>query len=82
MKKGSEAEIIFDSLIIMFMLLFISCDFIISRLEKKTAEAMNVWKLLGELGVTAAVLNYRMFMPITCKPDCVFSFRKIEGVER
>lgn len=63
-KSGSEAEIIFDYVNMMFMLPFISYHFVISKLEKKTAEAMKVWELLGELEVAAAVLNYRTYMPI------------------
>ncbi|MGN8982108.1 MutS-related protein [Enterococcus villorum] len=70
-KSGSEAEIIFDYLNMMFMLPFISYHFVINKLEKKTNEAMKVWELLGELEVAAAVLNYRTYMPITCQPEFV-----------
>ncbi len=68
-KSGSEAEIIFDYVNMMFMLPFISYHFVISKLEKKTAEAMKVWELLGELEVAVAVLNYRTYMPINCQPQ-------------
>lgn len=68
-KSGSEAEILFDYVNMMFMLPFISYHFVISRLEKKTKEAMKVWELLGEMEVAAAVLNYRTYMPITCQPE-------------
>ncbi len=68
-KSGSEAEIVFDYLNMMFMLPFISYHFVIRKLEKKTAEAMEVWKLLGELEVAAAVLNYRTYMPVNCQPQ-------------
>jgi hypothetical protein len=68
-KTGSEAEILFDYLNMMFMLPFISYHFVISKLGKKTDEAMKVWELLGELEVAAAVLNYRTYMPITCQPE-------------
>lgn len=68
MKSGSEAELIFDYINIMFMLPFISYHFVITKLGKNTAAAMKLWELLGELEVAAAVLNYRTYMPITCQP--------------
>ncbi|WP_066026514.1 MutS-related protein [Enterococcus mundtii] len=67
-KNGSEAELFFDYLNMMFMLPFISYHFVISRLEKKTEQAIELWQLLGELEVAAAVLNYRTYMPYSCQP--------------
>ncbi|PQF22199.1 MutS-related protein [Enterococcus mundtii] len=67
-KNGSEAELFFDYLNMMFMLPFISYHFVISRLEKKTEQAIELWQLLGELEVAAAVLNYRIYMPYSCQP--------------
>ncbi|AUB53927.1 MutS-related protein [Enterococcus mundtii] len=67
-KNGSEAELFFDYFNMMFMLPFISYHFVISRLEKKTEQAIQLWQLLGELEVAAAVLNYRTYMPYSCQP--------------
>lgn len=69
MKSGSEAELIFEYVNIMFMLPFISYHFVLTKLEKHSTEAIKLWELLGELEVAAAVLNYRTYMPITCRPE-------------
>lgn len=69
MKSGSEAELIFEYVNIMFMLPFISYHFVLTKLEKHSKEAIRLWELLGELEVAAAVLNYRIYMPITCCPE-------------
>lgn len=69
MKSGSEAELIFEYVNIMFMLPFISYHFVLTKLEKHSNEAIKLWELLGELEVAAAVLNYRTYMPITCRPE-------------
>ncbi|THE15903.1 DNA mismatch repair protein MutS [Enterococcus hirae] len=67
-KSGTEAELLFDYVNMMFMLPFISYHFVITKVEKHTTEAIKLWELLGELEVAAAVLNYRTYMPFTCQP--------------
>lgn len=68
LKSNSEAELFFDYLSMIFMLPFISYNFVIAKLVNYEKEAKEVWRLLGELEVAAAVLNYRTIMPDTCQP--------------
>lgn len=77
-KNYSEADILLDYLNIMFMLPFISYNFSISILSKHHDAAVKVWEILGRLEVAYGVLNFRVYMPITCLPE----FRKggVEGV--
>lgn len=67
-KSNSEAELFFDYLSMMFMLPFISYNFVIAKLINYEKEAKEIWRLLGELEVAAAVLNFRTIMPDTCQP--------------
>lgn len=71
MKSNSEAELIFDYIAMVFMLPFISYNFVLAKLNSHEQKAKEVWHLLGELEVAAAVLNYRTLMPDTSQP--VFS---------
>lgn len=68
LKSNSEAELFFEYLSMMVMLPFISYNFVIAKLINSEKEAKEVWRLLGELEVAAAVLNFRMIMPDTCQP--------------
>lgn len=71
LKSNSEAELFFDYISMMFMLPFISYNFVLAKLNSHEEKAKEVWRLLGELEVAAAVLNYRTLMPDTSQP--VFS---------
>ena len=80
MKSNSEAELFFDYISMMFMLPFISYNFVLAKLTNHEKQAKNVWHLLGELEVAAAVLNYRIVMPDTSQP--IFSNELVvKGVE-
>ncbi|MEI5994627.1 MutS-related protein [Candidatus Enterococcus mansonii] len=70
-KTNSEVELMFDYLAMIFMLPFISYNFVLKKLAKHEAQAKELWRLLGELEVGAAVLNFREIMPDTSQP--VFS---------
>ncbi|MGY3777650.1 MutS-related protein [Isobaculum melis] len=67
-KSDSEAELFFDYISMMFMLPFISYHVVLDKIIHYEHEAKEVWRLLGELEVAAAVLNYRIYMPDTCQP--------------
>lgn len=67
-KSNSEAEVFFDYFAMIFMLPFISYNFVIAKLINYEKEAKEVWHLLGELEVAAGILNYRTIMPDTCQP--------------
>ncbi|MGG5343130.1 MutS-related protein [Enterococcus sp. AZ192] len=71
MKSNSEAELLFDYLSMIFMLPFISYNFVLEKLADHEEQAKELWRLLGELEVAAAVLNFRILMPDTSQP--VFS---------
>lgn len=71
MKSNSDAELMFDYFAMIFMLPFISYNFVLEKLKNYELQAKEIWHLLGELEVAAAVLNFRMVMPDTSQP--VFS---------
>lgn len=68
MKSNSEAEMMFDYLAMIFMLPFISYNFVLKKLTNYEVQAKEMWRLLGELEVAAAVLNFRTVMPDTSQP--------------
>ncbi|EOH94020.1 hypothetical protein UAW_02441 [Enterococcus haemoperoxidus ATCC BAA-382] len=68
MKSNSEAEMMFDYLAMIFMLPFISYNFVLKKLSNYEIQAKEMWRLLGELEVAAAVLNFRTVMPDTSQP--------------
>ncbi|WP_430607280.1 hypothetical protein IGJ55_000613 [Enterococcus sp. AZ170] len=70
-KSNSEAEMMFDYFAMIFMLPFISYNFVLEKLTNYETQAKEMWRLLGELEVAAAVLNFRKVMPDTSQP--VFS---------
>ncbi|HCM86571.1 MAG TPA: DNA mismatch repair protein MutS [Enterococcus sp.] len=67
-KSTSEADIIFEYLNLAFMIPFIAYNFVITRLSKYSQEAINLWKVLGEMEVAAAILNFRTYFPVSCQP--------------
>lgn len=76
-KSNSEAEMIFDYLNMMVMLPFISYSFVLEKIKRYNKEALRLWELLGKLEVAAAILNFRLFMPVTCQP--IFETGKIKA---
>jgi len=67
-KSNSEGDILFEYLNLIFMIPFIAYNFVITRLSKHNQEAINLWKVLGEMEVAAAVLNFRTYFPVSCRP--------------
>jgi hypothetical protein len=67
-KSNSEAEVIFEYLAMIVMLPFIAYNLVLAKLAQYSKEADQLWRLLGELEVAAAVLNFRYAMPQTCQP--------------
>lgn len=65
----SEADIMFEYLNLVFMIPFIAYNFVITRLSKYSQEAINLWKVLGEMEVAAAILNFRTYFPVSCQPE-------------
>ncbi|MEG3033830.1 MAG: DNA mismatch repair protein MutS, partial [Enterococcus sp.] len=51
MKSNSEAEMMFDYLAMIFMLPFISYNFVLKKLTNYEMQAKEMWRLLGELEV-------------------------------
>lgn len=68
-KSYSDSDLMFEYLNMMFMLPFISYSFVLKKLKDKQQPAIRLWEILGQLEVAAAVLNFRTFMPLTCKPE-------------
>lgn len=68
-KSNSEADMLFEYLNLAFMIPFIAYNFVITRLSKYSQEAINLWSVLGEMEVAAAVLNFRTYFPISCQPE-------------
>lgn len=67
-KSNSELDMFFEYLNIMLMLPFISYHFVLDKVKKHNREAIQVWKILGQLEAAAAILNYRGLLPISCQP--------------
>lgn len=67
-KTGSEVDLLLDYFSMIFMLPFISYNFVLKKLEKFDQEAKEVWRVLGEIEVAIAILNFRKCMPDTCQP--------------
>lgn len=76
-KNGSEGDMLFEYINIIFMLPFISYQTVTTTLAKHQQAAIDLWNLLGKLEVAAAILNFRTYMPITCLP----TFQTSGGVE-
>ena len=68
MKSNSEAELMFDYLSMIFLLPLISYNFVLEKVKNYESQAKELWRLLGELEVSAAVLNFREIMPDTSQP--------------
>lgn len=67
-KTNSEGEIFMEYLNMIFLLPFISYNFVLQILAKHQKEAKNLWKLLGDLESAMAILNFRQLMPYSCQP--------------
>lgn len=68
LKSTNEADIMFEYLNLAFMIPFIAYNFVITHLSNYSQEAINLWKVLGELEVAAAILNFRTYFPMSCQP--------------
>lgn len=67
-KTNSEGEIFMEYLNMIFLLPFISYNFVLQILSKHQEEAKKLWKLLGDLESAMAILNFRELMPYSCQP--------------
>lgn len=79
-KSNSEADMLFEYLNLAFMIPFIAYNFVITRLSKYSQEAINLWSVLGEMEVAAAVLNFRTYFPISCQPEFAEGGIKAEDI--
>lgn len=79
-KSNSEADMLFEYLNLAFMIPFIAYNFVITRLSKYSQEAINLWSVLGEMEVAAAVLNFRTYFPISCHPEFAEGGIKAEDI--
>jgi energy-coupling factor transporter ATP-binding protein EcfA2 len=68
-KNGSEADMIFEYINIIFMLPFIAYHYVVTILNRYNQQAIALWELLGKLEIACAILNFRTYMPITCIPE-------------
>lgn len=80
LKSNSEADMLFEYLNLAFMIPFIAYNFVITRLSKYSQEAINLWSVLGEMEVAAAVLNFRTYFPISCQPEFAEGGIKAEDI--
>lgn len=69
MKDGSMMDILLDYLNILFMIPFISYYFVFNRIKKSKKEAIELYKILGDLEVAYAILNYRKTLPSYEHPE-------------
>ena len=67
-KNGSEGDMIFEYINIIFMLPFISYHYVVTALARYNQQAIALWELLGKLEIACAILNFRTYMPLTCIP--------------
>lgn len=58
-KNGSEAEMILEMFISIFLLPFVSFKVVIKLLQKQQQNLWLIWKTLGEIETAISVLNYR-----------------------
>ncbi|MFR3684008.1 MAG: MutS-related protein [Enterococcus sp.] len=79
-KSNSEADMLFEYLNLAFMIPFIAYNFVITRLSKYNQEAINLWSVLGEMEVAAAVLNFRTYFPVSCQPEFAEGGIKAEDI--
>lgn len=79
-KSNSEADMLFEYLNLAFMIPFIAYNFVITRLSKYSQEAINLWSVLDEMEVAAAVLNFRTYFPISCQPEFAEGGIKAEDI--
>lgn len=79
-KSNSEADMLFEYLNLAFMIPFIAYNFVITRLSKYSQEAINLWSVLGEMEVAAAVLNFRTYFPVSCQPEFAEGGIKAEDI--
>lgn len=68
-KNGSEGDMLFEYINIIFMLPFISYHYVVTLLARYNQQAIALWELLGKLEIACAILNFRTYMPITCIPE-------------
>lgn len=68
-KGNTEADVLFDYLNMMFMIPFIAYNFVLTRLSKYNQQAINLWEALGKMEVAIAVLNFRIYVPLSCQPQ-------------
>ncbi len=70
-KSNSEADMFMEYLNMIFLMPFISYNFVVKILGKHQEEAKNLWELLGDVESAGAILNFREVMPYTCQPQFV-----------
>lgn len=67
-KSGSFCDMITDYISFMFMLPFISYNYVLRVLGTNKQAALALWALMGDLEVAIAIANFRLMMPVTCQP--------------
>ena len=67
-RSNSEGEIFMEYLNMVFLLPLVSYNFVLNILAKHQKEAQNLWRMLGDLEVSMAILNFRKMMPYTAIP--------------
>lgn len=82
-KNGSEAEMILEMFISIFLLPFVSFKVVIGLLQKQQQNLWLTWQTLGEIEAAISVLNYRENHAIKwCAPQLVATeILKGEGIE-
>ncbi len=64
-----EADVIVESIMMCFMIPFISYHFVQRKLRNHKKEALQLWEAMGDLESALAVLNFRLAIGPTCRPE-------------
>lgn len=67
-RTNSDGEMFMEYLNMIFLLPFISYNFVLRVLANHQEEAQNLWNVLGDLESALAILNFRQVMPYTTQP--------------
>lgn len=67
-KSGSETEMLFEYVTVLFLLPLISYNVVLRQLSSKQKEAIRLLEIIGELDSGMAVLNFTKIMPYVSQP--------------
>ncbi|WP_071130784.1 MutS-related protein [Enterococcus timonensis] len=67
-KTNTDGDLFMEYFNMIFLLPFISYNFVLGILQNHQKEAQALWQLLGDLEAASAILNFREIMPYATQP--------------